>query len=156
MPEQRDWSPHEIGNFSLGRWSGDVLHLAGIVAMYPGSGRAVRGYADIPEDVAKTFRADHISVDIREEGIIAQTWAIFDLARQHLENEGLSLSNIVHMLVLFTSLPPTSPGITAFAKRSFPRIHRPQRWSKSRSCCLAPRFYSKYKSPHRGNCHAIC
>ncbi len=119
MAAGRDWTPHSIGSFSLGRWAGDVLHLAGIVAMYPGSGRAIRGYSDIPDDVAAKFRADHISVDLREEGIVAQTWAIFDIARQHLENEHLSLNHIVHMLVLFTSLDDF-PGYHRVRKATFP------------------------------------
>ncbi len=115
----RDWSPHALGSFSLGRWAGDVLHMAGIVAMYPGSGRAIRGYADLPADVAAQFRADHISVDIREEGIVSQTWAIFDIAREHLEAEGLGLNHIVHMLVLFTNLGDF-PGYHRVRKAVFP------------------------------------
>jgi enamine deaminase RidA (YjgF/YER057c/UK114 family) len=94
--------------------------MAGIVARYPGSGRSVMGYADLPEDVAAQFREDHISVDIREEGIVAQTWAIFDIARLHLENAGLSLNHILHMLVLFTSLDDF-PGYHRVRKAIFPK-----------------------------------
>jgi enamine deaminase RidA (YjgF/YER057c/UK114 family) len=112
MTAKRDWTPHAIGQFSLGRWAGDLLHMAGLVAMYPETGRPIRGYADLPDDVAERFRSGHISVDAREEGIVSQTWAIFDIGRQHLENEGLSLDHIVHMLVLFTDL------------RDFPGYHR--------------------------------
>jgi 2-iminobutanoate/2-iminopropanoate deaminase len=115
----RDWTPHAIGSFSLGRWAGDTLHMAGIVARYPGSGRAVRGYDDLPEEAAAQFRADHISVDVREEGIVSQTWAIFDIAREHLQNEGLTLEHIAHMLVLFTSLDDF-PGYHRVRKATFP------------------------------------
>jgi enamine deaminase RidA (YjgF/YER057c/UK114 family) len=94
--------------------------MAGIVAMYPGSGRPVRGYSDLPDDVAAQFRADHISVDIREEGIVSQSWAIFDIAREHLESAGLSLDHILHMLVLFTSLDDF-PGYHRVRKSVFPK-----------------------------------
>ena len=106
------YEPHPLGHFSLGRWAGDTLHLAGVVAMYPGTGRRVRGYDDLPDDVAERFRVGHISVDQREEGIVAQTWAIFDIARQHLESQGLTLAHVVHMTVYFTDL------------RDFPGYHR--------------------------------
>ena len=119
MATEREWTPHKIGEFSLGRWVGDTLHMAGLVARYPGSGRAVNGYADVPEEVAAQFGADHISVDIREEGIVCQTWAIFDIARQHLENQGLSLAHIAHMLVLFTDLRDF-PGYQRVRKATFP------------------------------------
>jgi enamine deaminase RidA (YjgF/YER057c/UK114 family) len=86
--------------------------MAGVVAMYPATGRRVRGYGDLPDEVADRFRVGHISVDQREEGIVAQTWAIFDIARQHLEAEGLTLAHIAHMTVYFTDL------------RDFPGYHR--------------------------------
>lgn len=113
MTEARD-NPagHRLGHYSLGRWAGDTLYMAGVVAMYPGSGRAIRGYADMPEEEAAKFRADHISVDAREQGIVSQTWAIFDITRKHLEAEGLTLDHILHLTVYFTDL------------RDFPGYHR--------------------------------
>ncbi|MGH9206013.1 MAG: RidA family protein [Acidimicrobiales bacterium] len=66
----------------------------------------------MPEAEAAMFRADHLSVDAREEGIVSQTWAIFDITRKHLEAEGLTLANIAHLTVFFTDL------------RDFPGYHR--------------------------------
>ena len=48
MAAGRDWSPHAIGSFSLGRWAGDVLHLAGIVACTRAAGA--------PSAAMRTFR----------------------------------------------------------------------------------------------------
>jgi 2-iminobutanoate/2-iminopropanoate deaminase len=120
MDGTKDWSaPHEIGHFSLGRWAGDVLYMAGVVAMYPGSGRAVRGYDDVPAEVTDRFKEGHISVDGREEGIVCQTWAVFDIAQQHLKAEGLTLENVVHMTVYFTDLDDF-PGYHRVRKTLYP------------------------------------
>jgi enamine deaminase RidA (YjgF/YER057c/UK114 family) len=112
VDEREAWKPHKLGHYSLGRWAGNTLYMAGIVAADAATGKFVRGYEDLKPDVAERFRTGHISVDLREGPIVAQTWKIFELLKEAVEREGLTLDHVVKITPYFTDL------------RNFPGYHR--------------------------------
>ena len=118
MAAGEDWTPHSIGSFSLGRWAGDALHLAGIVAMYPGSGRAIRGYSDIPTTSPPGFvRITSQSISARRES--SPRPGRSSTSRASTSRTAPFAESIVHMLVLFKSLH-YFPGYHRVRKATFP------------------------------------
>ena len=99
MTEQRSGEiPAPLANYAVGKWSGDTLFLAGVVAADPGTGRVIRGYEDLPPEVAAKLGATgQMSVDSKEGPIAAQSWFILDQVRRTLEGHGLSLRNVVKL-----------------------------------------------------------
>lgn len=89
--------PQPLANYSVGKWSGDTFFLAGVVAADPSLGRVIRGYADLPPDVASRFATGQMSIDSKEGPIAAQAWFILDQIRRTLEGEGLSLRHVVKL-----------------------------------------------------------
>jgi enamine deaminase RidA (YjgF/YER057c/UK114 family) len=96
--------PRPLANYSVGKWSGDTLFLAGVVAANPATGRVVRGYEDLPADVAATLATGQMSIDSKEGPIAAQAWFVLDQIRRTLESEGLSLRNVVKLTQYMTDL----------------------------------------------------
>lgn len=89
--------PKPLANYSVGKWSGDTLFLAGVVAADPATGRVVRGYEDLPADVARRLATGQMSIDSKEGPIAAQAWFVLDQIRRTLEGEGLSLRHVVRL-----------------------------------------------------------
>lgn len=96
--------PAPLANYSVGKWSGDTLFLAGVVAADPATGRVVRGYADLPAEVAAELETGQMSVDSKEGPIAAQAWFVLDQVRRTLEGEGLSLRHVVKLTQYMTDL----------------------------------------------------
>ena len=90
--------PASLANYSVGKWSGDTLFLAGVVAADPATGRVIRGYEDVAPEVARQLGATgQMSVDSKEGPIAAQAWFILDQVRRTLEGEGLTLRHVVKL-----------------------------------------------------------
>lgn len=89
--------PVPLANYAVGKWSGDTFFLAGVVAADPALGRVVRGYQDLPSEVAARLATGQMSVDSKEGPIAAQAWFILDQIRRTLEGEGLSLRHVVKL-----------------------------------------------------------
>lgn len=89
--------PKPLANYSVGKWSGDTLFLAGVVAADPATGRVVRGYDDLPPEVAAKLASGQMSIDSKEGPIAAQAWFILDQIRRTLESEGLGLGHVVKL-----------------------------------------------------------
>jgi enamine deaminase RidA (YjgF/YER057c/UK114 family) len=90
--------------FSIGKWVGDWLFLAGVTGADRHTGKAISGYADLPPDVTKQLSTGLLVTDAREGPIVAQTWFVFDQIRNILEREGLGLQNIVRMEQFLTDM----------------------------------------------------
>jgi 2-iminobutanoate/2-iminopropanoate deaminase len=86
-----------LGDFSVGRWAGDLLLLSGITATDPATGQVPKGYEDLDPAVAERFATGHVSIDYREGPIIAQAWKVFDWMQRILEREGLTLRHVVRL-----------------------------------------------------------
>jgi enamine deaminase RidA (YjgF/YER057c/UK114 family) len=102
LPDERKF--RRLGDFSIGKWVGDTLHLSGLVGLDPRTGKVVRGYDDLPGDVAERLRSGQVSVDNMEGPIVAQAWTAFELLRGIVEGEGLSLRHVVHITHFMTDL----------------------------------------------------
>lgn len=96
--------PAPLANYSVGKWSGDTLFLAGVVAANPATGRVVDGYEDLPPEVARSLATGQMSVDSKEGPIAAQAWFVLDQVRRTLEGEGLTLRNVVKLTQYMTDL----------------------------------------------------
>ncbi|MDQ6877030.1 MAG: RidA family protein [Candidatus Dormibacteraeota bacterium] len=90
--------------FSIGKWVGDQLFLAGITAADRHTGRVIAGYADLPPDVAKRLGTGLLVTDAREGPIVAQAWFVFDQIQGILKREGLGLEHIVRMEQFLTHM----------------------------------------------------
>jgi enamine deaminase RidA (YjgF/YER057c/UK114 family) len=105
MSPDRDRSvPKPLAHYAVGKWSGDTLFLAGVVAVDPATGRVVRGYEDLEPDVARSLATGQLSVDAKEGPIAAQAWFILDQIRRTLEGEGLTLRHVVKLTQYLTDL----------------------------------------------------
>jgi 2-iminobutanoate/2-iminopropanoate deaminase len=98
-----DWSVHTIesrvidpaAHYVMGRRCGPFLYLAGQIAAIPKEQKIIRGYQDLPEEVAATLRTGSMNVDFKEGPIVAQSWFIWNNIKLMLEEQGSSLDNIL-------------------------------------------------------------
>lgn len=93
-----------LASYSAFRWAGDTLHLAGIVAYDAALGRVVRGYQDLPAEMAAELATGAPSIDCKEGPIAAQTWFVLNEAKRILEGEGLGLEDVVRLHQYMTDL----------------------------------------------------
>lgn len=93
-----------LASYSAFKWAGDTLHLAGLVAYDANLGRVVRGYDDLPPDVAADLATGAPSIDFVEGPVAAQAWFVLDEARRILEGEGLALGDVVRLHQYMTDL----------------------------------------------------
>jgi enamine deaminase RidA (YjgF/YER057c/UK114 family) len=98
MTETTEPLPAALGSYSQFRWAGDMLYLAGQVAVDPANNRTIRGYEDLPPDVAARLATGKMSIDSKEGPIAAQTWWVFHTIQTILEQEGASLQNVVRLV----------------------------------------------------------
>jgi enamine deaminase RidA (YjgF/YER057c/UK114 family) len=96
--ESSEQVPAALGSYSQFRWAGDFLYLAGQVAVDPARNRTIRGYDDLPPDVAAKLATGKMSIDSKEGPIAAQTWWVFQTIQTILEGEGASLQNVVRLV----------------------------------------------------------
>jgi len=104
--------PRPLANYAVGKWSGDTLFLAGVVAANPATGRVVRGYEDLPADVAATLATGQMSIDSKEGPIAAQAWFILDQIRQR----NLVPIVLLSVLYLLDALIATANGAAVDAE----------------------------------------
>lgn len=98
MSDNHEQLPAALGSYSQFRWAGDFLYLAGQVAVDPARDRTIRGYEDLPSDVAAKLATGKMSIDSKEGPIAAQTWWVFHTIQTILEQEGASLQNVVRLV----------------------------------------------------------
>lgn len=110
MPEPRAVF-QRMGDFSVGKWAGDVLYLSGLVAVRPGTQEIIMGYGDLPDHGQQLCTGQH-SVDTMEGPITAQAWYVLSQLKRIVERQGLSLEHVVHLTHFMTD------------RRDFPAYNR--------------------------------
>ena len=94
-----------LARYAAYRRAGDLLLLSGVIAVDPAAGRIVRGYADIPSEVADRIgRIGEFSSDIKEGPVLAQSWVVLEAIRQTVESAGGKMSDVVKLVQYFKCL----------------------------------------------------
>ncbi len=101
---------------------GDFLFLSGVIAVDPGAGRIVRGFADLPEGVAETIGATgEFSADFKDGPILAQSWYVLDRIRATIEEAGGTMADVFKLVQYFTDLDHF-PRYSAVRRGFFPGV----------------------------------
>ncbi len=109
-----------LARYAAYRRAGDFIFLSGVIAVDPKAGVIVRGYDDIPREVADAIgRSGEFSVDIKEGPIIAQSWAVLDSIRRIIESAGGQMSDVFKLVQYFKNLDHF-PHYSRIRKRFFP------------------------------------
>ncbi len=94
-----------LANYAPYRRAGDLVYLAGIIAVDTAAGRTVKGYDDIPEEARKALGATgEMSVDSKDGPIAAQSWFIMEQLKRTVEDAGGTLADIVNLTQYFLDL----------------------------------------------------
>ena len=94
-----------LSRYSPYRRAGDIVYFAGIVAADPISGKVIKGYEDIPEDVrAELGATGEMSVDSKDGPIAAQSWFVLNNLRKTVEAAGGVLDDVVKLTQYFRDL----------------------------------------------------
>ena len=94
-----------LARYAAWKRRGDFIFLSGIIAVDPDTRRVVMGYDDIPRDVADRLgRSGELSIDIKEEAIIAQSWVVLDKIRETIEAAGGTMADVFKLVQYFKSL----------------------------------------------------
>lgn len=94
-----------LARYAAWRRAGDLVFLSGVIAVNPGTGTIVRGYADIPDAAAQLIgRTGEFSTDIKEGPILAQSWYVLESIRQTVESAGGRLSDVFKLVQYFKNL----------------------------------------------------
>jgi enamine deaminase RidA (YjgF/YER057c/UK114 family) len=83
--------------------AGPYLFLAGQMPVETGTGRFIRGYADIPEE-GRFLATGRSHSDTRNGPIAAQTWFEYDHVRRVLEALGASMGDVLNLTVYLQDL----------------------------------------------------
>jgi 2-iminobutanoate/2-iminopropanoate deaminase len=109
-----------LGDFSVGKWVGDILYLSGFVGVDPETQKVIQGYEDIPQAAADELRSGQASVDKMEGPIVAQAWVCFEQMKRVLESQDLTLEHVVHITHYMTSLATDFPAYNRLRNVYFP------------------------------------
>ena len=85
--------------------AGDWVLLSGVIAVDPAQGLIVRGFDDIPPDVAAAIgRSGEFSSDFKEGPILAQSWFVLDRIRATVEEAGGRMDDVFKLVQYFRNL----------------------------------------------------
>ncbi len=94
-----------LSRYAPYRRAGDIVYFSGIVAADPGTGRIVRGYADLPEQARREAgETGEMSSDAKDGPIAAQSWFVLTRLRKTVEAAGGSLDDVVKLTQYFRDL----------------------------------------------------
>ncbi|MDX6716945.1 MAG: 2-iminobutanoate/2-iminopropanoate deaminase [Baekduia sp.] len=94
-----------LARYAPYRRAGDLVYLAGIIAVDTVAGRTVSGYADIPADArAALGETGEMSVDSKDGPIAAQSWFIMEQLQRVLEEAGGTMGDVVNLTQYFIDL----------------------------------------------------
>lgn len=94
-----------LARYAAWKRKGDFVFLSGVIAVDPAAGRIIRGFDDIPSDVAQAIgKTGEFSVDIKQGPILAQSWAVFDKIRATMEEAGGSIADVFKLVQYFKDL----------------------------------------------------
>ncbi len=99
---------------------GDFIFLSGVIAVDPGAGRIIRGFADLPPAIGPTIgQTGEFSVDAKDGPILAQSWYVFDRIRATIEDAGGSMADVFKLVQYFRNLNDF-PRYNAVRRMFFP------------------------------------
>jgi enamine deaminase RidA (YjgF/YER057c/UK114 family) len=94
-----------LARYAAWRRAGDFVFFSGVIAVDPDAGRIVRGYDDIPAEVAVQLgKSGEFSTDLREGPILAQSWYVLDRIRRMVEAAGGSMADVFKLTQFFRHL----------------------------------------------------
>lgn len=94
-----------LARYAPYRRAGDLVYLAGIIAVDTKLGRTVTGYEDIPEEARTALGATgEMSVDSKDGPIAAQSWFIMEQLKRTVEDAGGTLDDVVNLTQYFLDL----------------------------------------------------
>lgn len=94
-----------LARYSAWTRRGDFVFLSGVIAVDPVAGRVIRGYDDLPPDVADRIgRTGEFSVDAKDGPIIAQSWYVLDRIRATIEDAGGTMADVFKLVQYFRNL----------------------------------------------------
>lgn len=94
-----------LARYSAWTRRGDFIFLSGVIAVDPGAGRIIRGFADLPADIGPTIgQTGEFSVDAKDGPILAQSWYVFDRIRATMQDAGGSMNDVFKLVQYFRNL----------------------------------------------------
>ena len=81
---------------------GDFIFLSGVIAVDPGQGKIINGFADLPDRVGATIgQTAEFSADFKDGPILAQSWFVLDRIRATMEDMGGSMADVFKLVQYF-------------------------------------------------------
>lgn len=98
-----------MAQYAAARRVGDFVFMSGVVAVDPGTRRAVVSYEDIPTEALSSLQkvgyvTGQMSVDVFEAPIVAQSWFVLERIRLLAVEHGGDMSNVVKLVQYFRQL----------------------------------------------------
>lgn len=94
-----------LANYAAYRRAGDLVYLAGIIAVDTTKQRTITGYDDLPEAAREALGATgEMSVDSKDGPIAAQSWFIMEQLKKTVEEVGGTLADVVNLTQYFLDL----------------------------------------------------
>lgn len=94
-----------LARYAASKRIGDFIFMSGVIAVNPAHQKIVCGFNDIPAETADQIgRTGEFSVDIKQEAILAQSWYVLDVIRQHIEREGGEMKDVFKLVQYFKNL----------------------------------------------------
>lgn len=129
-----------LARYAASKRIGDFIFLSGVIAVDPARRLIVRGFEDIPHEVAQSLgQTGEFSSDIKQGPILAQSWYVLDAIRQIIECEGGQMSDVFKLVQYFRNLDHF-PSFSKVRRTFFPMNRRSQLSSRSAPCCPATTF----------------
>jgi enamine deaminase RidA (YjgF/YER057c/UK114 family) len=111
-------------HYVMGRRVGPFLFLSGQIAAIPEQQKIIKGYSDLPPEVAAELRTGSMNVDFKEGPIVAQSWFIWNNIKLMLEEQGSSLDNILYVHTYIRNMD-WFPSLARVRKMFFGEDHPP-------------------------------
>lgn len=94
-----------LARYSAWTRRGDFIFLSGVIAVDPGAGRIIRGFADLPSGIGPGIgQTGEFSVDAKDGPILAQSWYVLDRIRATMAEAGGSMSDVFKLVQYFRNL----------------------------------------------------
>jgi enamine deaminase RidA (YjgF/YER057c/UK114 family) len=91
-----------LANYAAARRAGDWVFLSGVIAVDPGRAVVTR-FEQLPEPARAELRGlgydtGHMSVDVHEAPIVAQSWYVLDRIRTIAAEHGAGMDSVVRLV----------------------------------------------------------
>jgi enamine deaminase RidA (YjgF/YER057c/UK114 family) len=101
----KDWKVEDItskvispaARYVMGRKVGPFLYLAGQIAAIPEQQKIIKGYQDLPKEVADRLCTGSMNADFKEGPLVSQAWFVWNNIQKMLEEQGTNLDNILYV-----------------------------------------------------------